>query len=65
MLDLTERKDESIELKFSSQPLEIKERGIDISGFTGFISGNDLIKSLIDDNDDFRSHLTEGNVRFF
>lgn len=65
LLDLTERIDESIELKFSSQPLEIKERGIDISGFTGFVSGNDLIKSLIDDNNEFKSHLTEGNVRFF
>jgi hypothetical protein len=65
LLDLTERVDESIELKFSSQPLEIKERGIDISGFTGFISGNDLITSLIDENNDFKSHLTEGNVRFF
>ncbi len=65
LLDLTERVDESIELKFSSQPLEIKERGIDISGFTGFISGNDLINALKDDNEEFRSHLTEGNVRFF
>lgn len=65
LLDLTERVDESIELKFSSQPLEIKERGIEISGFTGFVNGNDLISSLIDDNDDFKSHLTEGNVRFF
>lgn len=65
LLDLTERTDESIELKFSSQPLEIKERGIEISGFTGFISGNDLIESLIDNNEEFKSHLTEGNVRFF
>lgn len=65
LLDLTERIDESIELKFSSQPLEIKERGIDISGFTGFISGNDLINSLKYENGEFKSHLTEGNVRFF
>ncbi|MFD1188825.1 AIPR family protein, partial [Pontibacter rugosus] len=65
LLDLTERVDESIELKFSSQPLEIKERGVDISGFTGFISGNDLITALKDENGEFKSHLTEGNVRFF
>lgn len=65
LLDLTEKNDESIELKFSSQPLEIKERGVEISGFTGFISGNDLISALIDENNEFRSHLTEGNVRFF
>ena len=65
LLDLTERIDESIELKFTSQPLEIKERGIDISGFTGFISGNDLISALKDENHEFKSHLTEGNVRFF
>lgn len=65
LLDLTERVDESIELKFSSQPLEIKERGIEISGFTGFVNGNNLVTSLIDVNNDFKSHLTEGNVRFF
>ncbi len=66
ILDLTERKDEAIELKFSSQPLEIKERDIEISGYTGFITGNDLMKSLIEERDkSFKSHLTEGNVRFF
>ena len=65
LLDLTERTDEFIEIKFSSQPLEIKERDVEISGFTGFVNGNDLIKSMLDDDKEFRSHLTEGNVRFF
>lgn len=65
LLDLTERSDEYIEMKFSSQPLEIKERDVEISGFTGFVNGNDLIKSMLDGENEFRSHLTEGNVRFF
>ena len=65
LMDLTERKDESIEIKFSSQPLEIKERDVEISGFTGFVEGNELMKSLISDETEFKSHLTEGNVRFF
>lgn len=65
VLDLTERMDEILEVKFISQPLEIKEIGIKTNGFSGFITGNNIIKSLLDDNNQFKSHLTEGNVRFF
>ena len=65
LLDLTEKQDESIEIKFTSQPLEIKERSIELSGFTGFVTGNHLINSLLDEEKIFKSHLTEGNVRFF
>jgi hypothetical protein len=65
LLDMTERVDEELEIKFNSQPLEIKERDVDTSGFAGFISGKSLIESLLDDDNEFRSHLTEGNVRFF
>lgn len=65
LLDLTEKHDEAIEIKFSSQPLEIKERGIELSGYTGLVIGNDLINSLLDEEKIFKSHLTEGNVRYF
>lgn len=65
LLDLTDKADETLEVKFNSQPLEIKERNVDISGFAGFISGNELMNSLIDTEGQFKSHLTEGNVRFF
>lgn len=65
VLDLTETLDEKIEIKFNSQPLEIKEIGVATNGFSGFVSGNDIVKSLLDDNNEFKGHLTEGNVRFF
>lgn len=65
LLDLTEKHDEAIEIKFSSQPLEIKERGIELSGYAGLVAGNDLIYSLLDEENNFKSHLTEGNVRYF
>lgn len=65
LLDLTEKHEEAIEIKFSSQPLEIKERGIELSGYTGLVAGNDLINSLLDEENNFKSHLTEGNVRYF
>lgn len=65
VLDLTENKDESIEVRFNSQPLEIKERNVKTSGFSGFVSGNDIVRSLLDENSVFKSYVTEGNVRFF
>lgn len=65
VLDLTETLDEKIEIKFNSQPLEIKEIGVATNGFSGFVSGNDLVKCLLDENSEFKGHLTEGNVRFF
>lgn len=65
LLDMTERVDETLEIKFNSQPLEIKERDVDTSGFAGFITGESLINSLLNDENEFRSNLTEGNVRYF
>lgn len=65
LLDMTERADETLEIKFNSQPLEIKERDVDTSGFAGFITGESLINSLLNDENEFRSNLTEGNVRYF
>lgn len=65
LLDLTTTTDEQIEIKFDSQPLNISEKDIETTGFAGFVNGNELIKSLLDDDDNFKSHLTEGNVRFF
>ena len=65
LLDLTTITDEQIEIRFDSQPLNISEKEIATSGFAGFVTGNELLKSLIDDEGNFKSHLTEGNVRFF
>lgn len=65
ILNLTESVDELIEINFVSQPLEIKERDVDTSGFCGFVNGNDLVRSLLDEEGDFKSYLTDGNVRYF
>lgn len=65
LLDLTSKTDEQIEIKFDSQPLNISEKEIDTTGFAGFVNGNELLGSLIDKDGNFKSHLTEGNVRFF
>lgn len=65
LLDLTSKTDEQIEIKFDSQPLNISEKDIDTTGFAGFVNGNELLKCLIDTENNFKSHLTEGNVRFF
>ena len=65
LLDLTKKTDEQIEIKFDSQPLNISEKDIDTTGFAGFVNGNELMKSLTDKEGNFKSHLTEGNVRFF
>lgn len=65
ILDLTARTDELIEFKFDNQPLKISEKGIDTTGYAGFINGNELMASLNDSDGNFKSHLTEGNVRFF
>lgn len=65
LLNLTEKLDEKIEIKFNSQPLEIKEIGVATNGFSGFVSGNDIVKSLLDESGEFKGYLTEGNVRFF
>lgn len=65
LLDLTSKTDEQIEIKFDSQPLNISEKDIDTTGFAGFVNGNELLGSLIDDESNFKAHLTEGNVRYF
>jgi hypothetical protein len=65
LLDLTEKQDELIELKLVSQPLNISEKNIETSGYAGFVSGKELMISLIDLEGKFKSHLTEGNIRFF
>ncbi len=65
LLDLTSKTDEKIEIKFDSQPLNISEKDIDTTGFAGFVNGNELLDSLIDIDGNFKSHLTEGNVRYF
>ena len=65
LLNLTESIDEVVEINFVSQPLEIKERDVATNGFCGFVNGNDLVKSLLDEDNKFKSYLTDGNVRFF
>lgn len=65
LLDLNKKIDEQVEIKFDSQPLNISEKNIDTTGFAGFVNGNELLKSLIDKEGNFKSHLTEGNVRYF
>jgi len=65
VLNLTEGEDETIEVQFNSQPLEIKERGVQTNGFSGFVTGNNIVKCLQDEKGVFKAHLTEGNVRFF
>lgn len=65
LLDLNKKIDEQVEIKFDSQPLNISEKNIDTTGFAGFVNGNELLKSLIDGEGNFKSHLTEGNVRYF
>lgn len=64
LLNLTTQTDELIEIKFDSQPLNISEKDIATTGFAGFVNGNDLMKSLIDE-EGFKTHLTDGNVRYF
>lgn len=65
LLDLNQKNDELIEVKFDSQPLNISEKNIETTGYAGFVNGNELMKTLIDEEGNFKSHLTEGNVRFF
>jgi hypothetical protein len=65
LLDLTRKYDEQIEIRFDSQPLNISEKTIEATGFAGFVTGNDLLKPLIDNDGNFKSHLTEGNIRYF
>lgn len=65
LLDLTDKEEETLEIVFDSQPLNISEKDVETMGFAGFVKGNELIKSLLDNNNEFRSHLTEGNIRFF
>jgi hypothetical protein len=65
LLDLTKKQDEHIEIIFDSQPLNISEKNMATTGYAGFVNGNDLIAAMTDGDGKFRSHLTEGNVRYF
>jgi hypothetical protein len=65
LLDLIKTKDEALEIKFDTQIVNILQKGINISGTCGFVKGNDLMSCLIDKENGFKSHLTEGNVRYF
>ncbi|SHM04255.1 AIPR protein [Chitinophaga jiangningensis] len=65
LIDLSGRRDEELNIIFESQPLNISEKNSPTSGYTGFVNGNELMQSLIDNEGNFKSHLTEGNVRFF
>lgn len=65
LYDLNNKLEELIEIKFDSQPLNISEKNIDTTGYAGFVNGNELIKSLLDNEGNFKNHLTEGNVRYF
>lgn len=65
LIDLNKKFDEKLEITFESQPLDISERDIATKGFAGFVKGNILMEALTDDDNNFRSHLTEGNIRFF
>lgn len=65
LLDLTEKTDELVEIKFDNQPLKISEKGFETTGFAGFVNANELIKALNDEDGNFKSNYTEGNVRFF
>ena len=65
LLDLNKKVEEQIEIKFDSQPLNISEKNIETTGYAGFVNGNELMKSLIDEEGKFKSYLTEGNVRYF
>jgi len=65
LLDLITKTDEILEIEFDGQPLNVSERDSKISGYAGFVNGSSLMQALIDNNQRFRSELTEGNVRFF
>lgn len=65
ILDMTKKRDEKITIKFDDRPLDIFETDIETTGYAGFVNGNKLIQSLLDEEGVFKSHLTEGNVRFF
>lgn len=65
LLDLITKTDELLEIEYEGQPLNVSERDSNISGFAGFVNGNSLINSLLDEHNRFRNELTEGNVRFF
>lgn len=65
LIDLNSSNSESIEVKFNTPPIEIKERHVTTSGYSGFVNGNDLVRCLIAEDGSFKSHMTDGNVRFF
>jgi len=65
LLDLNKKSDELLEIKFDTQIVTMQLKDIPTSGKCGFVKGNDLMDCLIDKENGFKSHLTEGNVRYF
>jgi len=65
LIDLNSSSSESIEVKFNTPPIEIKERHVTTSGYSGFVNGNDLVRCLMAEDGSFKSYMTDGNVRFF
>lgn len=65
LLDLAKRNDEKVEIEFKDQPILVSEKNAKSTGQAGFIEGNRLIEALLDENNRFRSEITDGNVRFF
>lgn len=65
LLKLSKEQNEEVELTFLSTPITTQDKGVDTYGYSGFVNGNSLIEALLDENENFRDYLTEGNVRFF
>lgn len=65
LFDLSTKTEEKLTLTFIDQPLDLSEKESQLRGYAGFMRGETLIKSLLDENKRFKDELTEGNVRFF
>ncbi len=65
LLDLSNKVDDQLEIIFDERPLDLSEENAEIKGFAGFVRGESLIRSLLDENRRFRDELTEGNIRYF
>lgn len=66
LFDLSSKMDETISIEFIDQPLDLSEKeNTQVKGYAGFIRGNNLIKSLIDEDGRLKDELTEENIRFF
>ncbi len=65
LFDLSTKTEERLTLEFIDQPLDLSEKGSQLRGYAGFMRGETLLESLLDENKRFKDELTEGNVRFF